>query len=209
MPRAPSIVPDAIDRDIYLVLDDFGTLGRSWRETDEAETDRETVITSLMDGQYSAPCSGHSVQHRRRPVARRIQRFGGRNLPPLHNGRFRCSAITDGFRGSSRHRPAGAIAATTAPRGLVSSTEATTRVRPQSRPSLLRSSLRCVRSAFAPFRKAASAPEGTEAVEACLARGKNTGHPSLSDAKAPRTLIGESRHRKIRNMTAGELICPA
>jgi hypothetical protein len=30
-------------------------LGRSWRETDEAEIDRETVIISLLDGQYSNP----------------------------------------------------------------------------------------------------------------------------------------------------------
>ena len=30
-------------------------MGRVWRETDEERTDRETVITDLMDGQYSAP----------------------------------------------------------------------------------------------------------------------------------------------------------
>ena len=55
MPRSPSIVPEAVDQEIYLVLDDFGALGRSWREIDEAETDRETVIISLLDGQYSNP----------------------------------------------------------------------------------------------------------------------------------------------------------
>ncbi len=55
MRRLPSIVPEAGDQDIYLVLDDFGALGRSWREIDEAETDRETVIVSLLDGQYSNP----------------------------------------------------------------------------------------------------------------------------------------------------------
>ncbi len=55
MHRSPSIVPEAVDQDIYLVLDDFGALGRSWRETDEAEVDRETVIISLLDGQYSSP----------------------------------------------------------------------------------------------------------------------------------------------------------
>ena len=32
------------DRDIYMVFDDFGALGRSWRETDEAETDREREV---------------------------------------------------------------------------------------------------------------------------------------------------------------------
>jgi len=56
MPRSPSIVPETNDRDVYLVLDDFGgRLGRAWRETDEGTTDRQTVITDMMDGQYSNP----------------------------------------------------------------------------------------------------------------------------------------------------------
>jgi hypothetical protein len=29
----PSIVPRADDQDVYLVVDDFGRLGRVWRET--------------------------------------------------------------------------------------------------------------------------------------------------------------------------------
>ncbi|QOG23373.1 MULTISPECIES: hypothetical protein [Bradyrhizobium] len=38
---SPSIVPGS-DRDIYLVLDDFGAhLGRAWTETAEEHTDRE------------------------------------------------------------------------------------------------------------------------------------------------------------------------
>jgi len=49
-------VPDADDRDIYLVLDEFGgRLGRAWPETDEGRTDRETIITDVMTGQYSNP----------------------------------------------------------------------------------------------------------------------------------------------------------
>jgi len=37
----PPTLPD--DRDVYLVLDDFGgRLGRAWRETDEDQTDRAT-----------------------------------------------------------------------------------------------------------------------------------------------------------------------
>ena len=41
MRRSPSIVPETDDREIYLVLDDFGTrLGRAWAETDEERTDR-------------------------------------------------------------------------------------------------------------------------------------------------------------------------
>jgi len=56
MRQSPSIVPDALDRDVYLVLDDFGSrLGRSWRETDEAGTDRATMIRHLLEGQYSSP----------------------------------------------------------------------------------------------------------------------------------------------------------
>jgi hypothetical protein len=53
MPRAPSIVPEALDQDIYLLLDDFGgRLGRAWRETD---ADRETVIRNLLAGGYNNP----------------------------------------------------------------------------------------------------------------------------------------------------------
>ncbi len=55
MRQSPSIVPQSDDGEIYLVLDDFGPLGRAWRETDEEYTDRETVIYDLLDGQYSAP----------------------------------------------------------------------------------------------------------------------------------------------------------
>jgi hypothetical protein len=38
-----------------LVLDDFGQRGRSWREADEEETDRATVVRALLEGQYNAP----------------------------------------------------------------------------------------------------------------------------------------------------------
>ncbi len=56
MRRSPSIVPETDDREIYLVLVDFGGyLGRAWPETDEERTDRETVIRDLFEGQYSDP----------------------------------------------------------------------------------------------------------------------------------------------------------
>jgi hypothetical protein len=55
MRRSPSIVPETADRDVYLVLDDFGRLGRAWREADETETDRATVIQALLQGQYNGP----------------------------------------------------------------------------------------------------------------------------------------------------------
>ena len=55
MPRSPSIVPDDTNRDVYLVLDDFGRLGRAWSETDEAATSRATLVRSLLDEQYEDP----------------------------------------------------------------------------------------------------------------------------------------------------------
>ena len=54
--RSPSIVPPGNDQDVYLVLDDFGGwFGQAWRETDVEDTDLETVIEDLLDGQYSNP----------------------------------------------------------------------------------------------------------------------------------------------------------
>jgi hypothetical protein len=55
MRRSPSIVPQSQDRDVYLVLDDFGRLGCSWRETDEASTDRAALMEDLLEDQYSNP----------------------------------------------------------------------------------------------------------------------------------------------------------
>ncbi len=55
MPRSPSIVPEHTDRDVYIVLDDLGSLGRVWRETDEAGTNRIWMIRNLLEGQYENP----------------------------------------------------------------------------------------------------------------------------------------------------------
>ena len=53
---SPSIVPSGNDRDVYLVLDQFGrSLGRAWRETDVEDTDFETLIRHLIEGQCSNP----------------------------------------------------------------------------------------------------------------------------------------------------------
>jgi hypothetical protein len=52
--ESPSIVP-GIDRDVYLVLDDFGRMGCAWRETNVEDTDLEAVIDDLLEGQYSNP----------------------------------------------------------------------------------------------------------------------------------------------------------
>ena len=55
MPRSPSIIPENTRGDVYLVLDDFGRLGRAWRETDEAGTSRATLIRNLLEDQYENP----------------------------------------------------------------------------------------------------------------------------------------------------------
>ncbi|MEY9121324.1 hypothetical protein ABIA09_000886 [Bradyrhizobium yuanmingense] len=57
MRQSPSVLPlDRLDRDIYLVLEDFGArAGCAWRETDEQDTDREAVLRDLLSGQYAYP----------------------------------------------------------------------------------------------------------------------------------------------------------
>lgn len=57
MRQSPSIVPlDRLDRDVYLVLEDLGArAGCAWRETDEQDTDLETVLRHLLSGQYTYP----------------------------------------------------------------------------------------------------------------------------------------------------------
>jgi len=53
--QSPSIVPEGFDTDVHLVLDDFGQLGRAYRETDEMQADRETLIRYLKEGQFNNP----------------------------------------------------------------------------------------------------------------------------------------------------------
>jgi hypothetical protein len=51
----PSIIPSDNDQTVYLVAEDFGKLGRAWREADYEATDLETVIQDLLSGQYNNP----------------------------------------------------------------------------------------------------------------------------------------------------------
>src|ERR1700744_1462300 len=57
MSSAPPLVPTSDDHQtVYLVLDNFGgRLGRSWRETDEGQTNLEALMVDLLDGQYNDP----------------------------------------------------------------------------------------------------------------------------------------------------------
>jgi hypothetical protein len=50
----PSVVP-SFDVTVYVLLDDFGEFGRAYLETDEAQADRETLVTRLLEGQYRHP----------------------------------------------------------------------------------------------------------------------------------------------------------
>jgi len=54
--QSPSIVPPGNDQDVYLVLDDFRDWHvQVWRETDFEDTDLETLVEHLLEGQYSNP----------------------------------------------------------------------------------------------------------------------------------------------------------
>jgi hypothetical protein len=43
------------DVTVYLVLDDFGEIGRAYRETDEARADFKSLLEDLRAGQFHAP----------------------------------------------------------------------------------------------------------------------------------------------------------
>ncbi len=53
----PSIVPTTQARTVYLVLDDFGKVGREYRETEYDQSDLESTISDLIAGQYNNPVS--------------------------------------------------------------------------------------------------------------------------------------------------------
>jgi len=90
--RSPSIVP-GFDVDVYLVLDDFGKIGRVYREVDEEKADKATVIRWLIDGQYENPVrivAFNTSEGWSRDVsgdiAREIKDWSERKLEPLSPG---------------------------------------------------------------------------------------------------------------------------
>jgi len=54
MDQSPSIVP-VNNRDTYLVLDDFGCGKLIWRESNVEDTDLESVVHHLLEGQFKNP----------------------------------------------------------------------------------------------------------------------------------------------------------
>jgi hypothetical protein len=57
--RTPPLAPHepiyTYDVTVYIVLNDFGELGRAYVETDEAEADEATVVSDILSGVYSNP----------------------------------------------------------------------------------------------------------------------------------------------------------
>ena len=51
----PSIVPSDDNHTAYIVVDDFGPIGRSYRETELERSGLETVIMGMLEGQYQNP----------------------------------------------------------------------------------------------------------------------------------------------------------
>ena len=41
--------------DVYIVAEDFGHLGRAFRETDLAEADLSTIVRNMISGEYRDP----------------------------------------------------------------------------------------------------------------------------------------------------------
>ena len=80
---------------VHLVLEDFGVLGRAYRETDEGHADAETIIERLLRGDYSAPVQVVAfnlengwVRDVSAQIARALMaRAGGEGLPD-HARRF-------------------------------------------------------------------------------------------------------------------------
>jgi len=49
------LVPADQDVTVYIVVDDFGSSGTAYRETDEASCDQQSVVDDLLTGQFENP----------------------------------------------------------------------------------------------------------------------------------------------------------
>ena len=56
MSESPPLAPGPVGHGpVYLVVDDFGQLGRVYRETDEADGTARTVIRDMIRGEFHRP----------------------------------------------------------------------------------------------------------------------------------------------------------
>ncbi len=51
----PSSIAPESSATVHLVLEDFGALGRAYREADETHADANTIVEKILRGEYSAP----------------------------------------------------------------------------------------------------------------------------------------------------------
>jgi len=87
----PSIVPNGHDQTFCIVINNYGTLGPAFAETDLGEADLETTVSDLMNGQYGDPVrvvafntAEHWAEDASEDVAREILRrldLAGHELP--------------------------------------------------------------------------------------------------------------------------------
>ena len=54
-PLVPTYEDVVYEDVVYIVLNDFGELGRAYVETDEEEADEQTIVENIIAGVYSAP----------------------------------------------------------------------------------------------------------------------------------------------------------
>jgi hypothetical protein len=52
--ESTALVP-SIDTTVYIVLDEFEKIGRSYRETDETRSDLDAVVADMLSGQFNRP----------------------------------------------------------------------------------------------------------------------------------------------------------
>src|SRR5438874_8720678 len=101
MRESPSIVPTN-DQDVYLVLDDYGEWGTAWRETDVEDTDLESVIIDLLEGQYINPAEASALTFRKAGFATSRKTWCGSsaNDVPSRTAAFRtsCKSLSSGIR---------------------------------------------------------------------------------------------------------------
>jgi hypothetical protein len=72
---------------VHLVLEDFGVLGRAYRETDEAHADAGTIIERILRGDYSAQVIAFNRDVSAQIARALIARAEGEGLPE-HARRF-------------------------------------------------------------------------------------------------------------------------
>jgi hypothetical protein len=51
----PSSIISRSPATVHLVLEDFGAMGRAYRETDPAHADAPAIVAKILRGEYSAP----------------------------------------------------------------------------------------------------------------------------------------------------------